>query len=341
MPRARIWNGGGVNVTDEERGERKEPGAVAVTVARVMTWNALAGGWPRVDEIEAVLRDARPDVLGMQEIEPRTLDALAERLGMWRVAGASNGGRGSPVGLLSRWPIREAPTHTDAPLRNAMLEAVIEPPGAAPLRVFVAHLSAEYSAWRTGEGGRLRELRFILARMAQAQAKDGKPQLLMGDFNSLAPDEPLLASRLLLRAAGYDAERASGAELPGLPGVAKVLPPPLRPLGSALVALARRRAVAALLDSAAGIYTPRAVVAETRASGLVDLAAAAEPDPRQRPMTCPSDSPAGRIDYIFASPALAKRLITCEPLCDSPTRHVSAASDHRPVMATLTLTPPA
>ena len=323
-----------MSVTDEERSERKEPVAV---VARVMTWNTLAGGWPRLDAIEAVIRDARPDVLGMQEIEPRTLDALAERLCMERVYGVSNSGRGSPIGLLSRWPIREAPAHADAPLRNALLEAVIEPPGEAPLRVFVAHLAAQYNAWRAGEGERLRELRFILARMSQAQAKGGEPQLLMGDFNSMAPGEPLLASRLLLRVASNDARRANGVKLPGLPGVAKVLPPPLRALGSVAVALARWAPTAALIDAAASVYTPRAVVTETRASGLVDLYAAALPDPRLRQMTCPSDAPAGRIDYIFASPALASGLITCLTLVDGKARPVTTASDHRPVLATLAL----
>ena len=322
-----------MSVTDEERSERKEP------VARVMTWNTLSGGWPRLDAIEAVIRDARPDVIGLQEIEPRTLDALAERLGMERVYGVSKSGRGSPVGLLSRWPVREAPSQSDVSLINAMLEAVIEPPGAAPLRVFVAHLSAEYTAWRAGEGARLHEIHAILARMAQAQARDGEPQLLMGDFNSLAPGEPLLASRLLLRAAKIDAERAKGAELSGLPGLEKVLPPPLRPLGNALVKLTRWKPVAALLDTAAGAYLPRTVIAETRGAGFVDLAATAQPDPRQREMTCPSDNPAGRIDYIFASPALAKGLIACETLADCESRPITAASDHRPVLATLALAP--
>jgi endonuclease/exonuclease/phosphatase family metal-dependent hydrolase len=215
-----------------------------------------------------------------------------------------------------------------------MLEARIQPPDAAPLRVFVAHLSANYSAWRAGEGRRLRELRNVLARISQTQAR-GEPFLLMGDFNSLAPGEPLLASRLLLRAADYDAERAQGADLPGLPGLDKVLPPPLRPLGRALVALARWSPAAALLDAATGLYFPRSVVAETRAAGLVDLYAAAQPDPRQRQMTCPSDRPAGRIDYIFASPALASGLITCAPLVECEARPINAASDHRPVLATL------
>ncbi len=310
------------------------PKQTAPAVARVMTWNALAGGWPRRDAIEAVIRDAQPDIIGLQEIEPRTLDALAERLGMERVYGVSRSGRGSPVGLLSRWPVRAAPSHADAPLLNAMLEAVIELPRVGPLRVFVAHLAAEYSAWRGGESVRLRELRHILARMGQAAKEGGEPQILMGDFNSVAPGEPLLASRLLLRAAGNDAARARGAGMKGLPGMARVLPPPLRPLGNALVTLARWSPAAALFDTAVGLYVPRAVIARARAAGLVDLAAA-QPGPRQRLMTCPANGPAGRIDYIFASPALASGLITCVALEDGEARPVTAASDHRPVLATL------
>jgi endonuclease/exonuclease/phosphatase family metal-dependent hydrolase len=64
----------------------------------------------------------------------------------------------------------------------------------------------------------------------------------------------------------------------------------------------------------------------------VDLAAAERPNPRQRMLTCPADKPAGRIDYIFASPTLAKTLVACEALT-TPT--IQDASDHRPVIATL------
>lgn len=320
--------------TDDQR--RKEPGAPVGQATRVMTWNTLAGGWPRLDAIEAVIRDAQPDIIGLQEIEPRTLDALAERLGMKRAYGASCGGRGSPAGLLSRWPVRETTSHAGAPLRNALIEAVIEPPDAAPLRVFVAHLAGAYNFWRAGEGIRLRELRYTLARLSRVKAESGEPCLLMGDFNSLAPGEPLRASRLLLRAADLDAQRAKGAKLSGLPGMEDVLPAPLRPLGRALIGLARWQPTAALLDAGAGLYVPRAVIAETRAAGLVDLATA-QPDSCEPRMTCPADFPAGRIDYIFASPALASGLIACHALSDTSTRSVSAASDHRPVLATLVL----
>lgn len=301
---------------------------------RVMTYNILSGGWPRVDALEAVIRDARADVIGMQEAEPRTVDELARRLGMYSALSPSR--RGSSVALLSRWPLRETQPHTSAPLHNALLEAVIEPEGGAPLRIFVAHLTASYTAWRAGEGERLRELAYILERM-RATAKTGEPPLLMGDFNSLPPDERLLASRLLLHAAHNDVRRAQGDDMTGQPGVAKVLPAPLRPLANALVGLARLPALASACDAFAAVYVPRAVTRQTRAAGYIDLYARTHPDPQRREMSCPAQNPAGRIDYIFASPALAAHLATCELLGDTPGCPVSRASDHRPMLAALSL----
>ena len=181
------------------------------------------------------------------------------------------------------------------------------------------------------------EIRDILARISRLDAPDRARLLLLGDFNSLAPGERLLATRLLLRAAENDAAGARGVDMDGLPGVRHLAPPPLLPLARALLGLARWAPATRLIDAATGVYFPRAVIAETRAAGLVDLGATAQPDPRQRPMTYPSDAPAGRIDYLFASPALAKSLIGCETLGDADARPVNAASDHRPVMATLSL----
>lgn len=303
---------------------------VATRTVRVMSYNILAGGWPRIDALEAVIRDARADIIGMQEVIPRTLDELAERLGMCRALSPSR--RGLPVALLSRWPLREVHLHEGSPLRNALLEAVIAPEDTEPLRIFVTHLAATYSAWRAGEGQRLRELSYILDQM---RASASEPQLLMGDFNSLPPDERLLASRLLLHVAHNDELRAQGEDLTGYPSMKRILPRPARPLANALVRLARAPLVAQACDLAAAVYVPRAVVRQTRAAGYADLYAVAHPDPEQRDMSCPSQNPAGRIDYIFASQTLAARLVACELLSDTPTRPVSLASDHRPVLASL------
>lgn len=307
----------------------------ATRTIRVLTYNILTGGWPRRDAIEAVIRDTRADIIALDEASPETLEALANSLGMYS-AFSQGSPHGWSVGLLSRWPLQETHQHANSPLNNALLEAVIVPDGAAPLRIFAAHLTAHYSHWRAGEGQRLRELAYILDRM-RATEGDGAEHILLGDFNSLAPGERLLASQLLLHAAALDDRRGQGESLDGLPTIAKVLPRPLRPLAEALIHLAQKPALAAVCDFIAGRYTPRAVVRQTRAAGYIDLYAATHPDLAQREGSCPSHDPAGRIDYIFASPALASRLVACEVLSDSPTRPVSRASDHRPVLATLAL----
>ncbi len=307
----------------------------ATRTIRVLTYNILTGGWPRRDAIEAVIRDSRADIIALDETSPETLEALANSLDMYS-AFSPGTKHGWSVGLLSRWPLLETNQHSNSPLNNAMLEALIVPDGAAPLRIFAAHLTAWYSHWRAGEGRRLRELAYILQRM-RATEGDGAEQILLGDFNSLAPGEPLLASQLLLHAAQLDDRRDQGEFLDGLPTIAKVMPRPLRPLTETLLRLGQKPALAALCDLVAGLYTPREVVRQTRAAGYIDLYAATHPDRAQREGSCPSHDPAGRIDYIFASPALAARLVACEVLTDSPTRPVSRASDHRPVLATLAL----
>lgn len=320
------------------RTEDAAPGGSAqkasTRTVRVMSYNILAGGWPRLDALEAVIRDAAPDILGMQEVQRETVEALASRLGMYYAHASS--AHAWWVGMLSRWPLQQVDTHPDSPLQNALLEAVIQPEGAQPLRVIATHLVANYAAWRGGEGARLREIRYILARM-RVNASDGIEQLLMGDFNSLAPDERLRATNLLLHAAHNDMRREEGEELVGLPGVAKVLPRALHPLANGLLGLVRIPALARVCDGVASAYVPRAVVRQTRAAGYVDLYAVAHPDERQREGSCPSHDPAGRIDYIFASPELAPRMQTCDLLADTPTCPVARASDHRPILASFAL----
>ena len=330
----------GIEGAEARAGAERGPAAATRTV-RVMTYNILSGGWPRVDALEAVMRAARADVIGVQEVDPRTLEALAARLGM-HCALSPSARRGSPVGLLSRWPLRAINRHPDAPLRNALLEVVIAPdgpdgPDGAALRVFVTHLVASYRKWRAGEGERLRELAYILGQMRAARERSGEPQLLMGDFNSLPPGERLLASQLLLHAARNDARRAQGHDLTGQPGVKRVLPRPLRPLAGALVRMVSLPGLGRASDAIIAVYTPRAVVRATRAAGLVDLYTVGRPDPRTREMSCPAERPAGRIDYIFASPTLAEGLVACDLLADAPDCPVTRASDHRPALATLAL----
>ncbi|MDE3228554.1 MAG: endonuclease/exonuclease/phosphatase family protein [Chloroflexota bacterium] len=321
-----------IEATAAERGALASAAeALAATrMVRVMTYNILAGGWRTVDALAEVMLDARPDLIGMQEVAPGTLAKLADRLEMHAALSPSR--YGAPVALLSRWPLLDVNRHPGAPLRNALLEAVVAPEGSAPLRVFVTHLSAYFSRWRGGEGERLRELAFVLEQMHPTAHE---AQLLMGDFNSMAPGERLLASQLLLHTARNDERRAKGEDMSGHPSLPRLLPAPIRPLASVAAALMRVAPLAWLADQVAGAYVPRAVVGAALAAGYRDLYAEAHPDPRQRAMSYSSSIAAGRIDYIFASPALAAGLLTCEALGETPTRPVSRASDHLPLLATI------
>jgi hypothetical protein len=49
--------------------------------------------------------------------------------------------------------------------------------------------------------------------------------------------------------------------------------------------------------------------------------------------TCPARAPAGRIDFIFASPELASHLSACEVLTEGNGLRGEVASDHLPVIA--------
>jgi endonuclease/exonuclease/phosphatase family metal-dependent hydrolase len=332
------------SVVDRGHGGQQEArGAVGMTASLpatatigVLTYNILVGGGPRLGAIESVIRDSGADVIGLQEVaRPDLLAALADRLGMHHALASSPSGW--HVGVLSRWPLVEARGYGGPNMVRGLLEAVVQPPNGERMRVFVTHLVAGFNQPWAGERRRLREVEYVLERMATARAS-GEPHVLVGDFNSLAPGERLEATGVLRHALAVDAERAAkGHQYEGLPSVDFVLPPVARPFRPLLVAAARGGPLGWLCDSVAGAYVPRAVVRRVRAAGYTDCYAVRHPDRRTRAFTCPLPAPAGRIDYVFASAALAKRLVGCEVLTDTPTRAVSRASDHRPVLATFRL----
>ncbi len=310
-------------------------GAGTARPVRVLTYNILAGGGSRMDAIEQVIRASAADVVGVVEVlQPEPLHALAERLGMYVAIGRSRSV--GHVGALSRWPILAAESDDGGVLNNALLDTLIEVPGGARLRLFVVHLNAQYYTAFAGEGQRLREIRHVLDRMART-ARPDEARVLVGDFNSLPPEEPLRASHVLRQALATDAARANGALLVGMPGFDHIVPPPLRPLRPAIAALAGSALVGKICDVMVSAAVPRAVIRRVLRTGYVDCYAAAHPDPRRRGFTCPSTAPAGRIDYIFADPETAVHLRECEILSDAPGLPIQQASDHRPVLATFAL----
>lgn len=281
------------------------------------------------------MRASHADLIGVQEaLRPAAVRTLAERLGMNMALAWSP--RGGHVALLSRWPIVASPTDSAPPMLKTLLQAQVCPPGVRPLRVFVTHLAGEYHELLAGEPRRLREVAYVLACMSQARAT-GEPQLLMGDFNSLAPGEHLRATAVLRQALMVDAARQAGARMDGLPGPEHVLPRVLRPLRGALAGAMRRPVLARLVDAAVAAYVPRAVIRRLLRAGYVDCYAALHPVLASRACTCPAAQPAGRIDYIFADVALARQLASCTIVADTPSCPVQRASDHRPVLAELLL----
>jgi endonuclease/exonuclease/phosphatase family metal-dependent hydrolase len=312
------------------------PALATAPTLRVLTYNILAGGGRRIEAIEQVIRAARPDVVGLQEVlRSETLTALAHRLGMHYALAPSRSGW--HVGALSRWPLLEERGHGGPWMRRAMLEALVQPPDGIAVRLFVLHLRAQFSGPRVGEKARLRELEYVLERMRGAR-EAREPHLALGDFNSLAPGERVSASAVLRHVLAVGErrrrqQRKHGDPQSGHPGLHHVLPPAAQPFGKLLGAAVALPPVAAVFDGAVSALAPRAVVTRMREAGYADSYAQLHPDPRTRAFTCPLPTPAGRIDYVFASPAMASRLVACEVLEDAPGCPVMRASDHAPIVA--------
>ena len=72
--------------------------------------------------------------------------------------------------------------------QHAFLDIALE---GCELRIFGVHLSAVHAAWT--EARRVRELRSLLAAIGD---RADSPHVLVGDFNTIAPDERLDVARL-------------------------------------------------------------------------------------------------------------------------------------------------
>ena len=319
---------------------------------RIATYNILSGGGSRWAAIAEVVQAIDADVLALQEIEdPRPMYSLADRLGYRAVFGRAP--RFRHQGLLSRLPLREWRNHQDprAFPRNS-LEVSLDLPGG-PVAIHTVHLTAAFQRRGRAEPDRLRELGAV-----REQARGGNPDrhLILGDFNSLAPGErvdaagflsllsdwrrsgalerygtlgPVPTRRQAAVAAGGGTDLdLSPAAKEGMPRLPWVLQPLVEfvPKGEAT-------------DLVVGAMMPREVVSEMLAAGYVDCLRRLHPDGDE--FTCPTYHPAVRIDYLFATPVLAERLVACEVVGrQGPMAEVARrASDHFPVLAEFRLEP--
>ncbi len=79
------------------------------------------------------------------------------------------------------------------------------------------------------------------------------------------------------------------------------------------------------------LYAPRGSIDLLLKAGYTD--SFRYTNPRASGFTCPAGAPAGRIDYIFASPEMTRRLTCCKVITGGNGIAGEKASDHYPVLA--------
>src|SRR5579884_1806436 len=113
---------------------------------RVLSYNILLGGTPRIDALDKMIRSAQPDVVGLVEAtNAKVVEELANRSGMhFALTGEGKWFNDWNVAILSRLPILETIVHTNPQIftRRHVLEVRLEGSDGQPLTVFVIHLTA-------------------------------------------------------------------------------------------------------------------------------------------------------------------------------------------------------
>jgi endonuclease/exonuclease/phosphatase family metal-dependent hydrolase len=301
-------------------------------MTRILSYNILVGGNRRVDQLTKIISSAQPDIVGLVEANnPRIVEEIAQRLGMqYRMSGSYTQAYKWQNALLSRLPILETHLHNHSDiLTKPILEACIEEEDGRKLTVFIAHLTAAFNQPGGGDGQRRPEVQAILRIMA---SKRGTSHLLMGDFNAIAPGDPLKASALLRNLIKIDQQyRLNRDEDFVHSNLDSVIPERLRFLYPFMQTITNSKVLCALVDKTGSVYTSRGSIRMLRKAGYIDCFRLKNPnDPG---FTCPAASLAGRIDYIFASPELAERLSESYVVTEGNGIRGDEASDHLPVFA--------
>jgi endonuclease/exonuclease/phosphatase family metal-dependent hydrolase len=145
-----------------------------------MTYNIQRGGRGRVDAIARVIGACAPDVVLLQEAtDPAVVARIAAATGMAEGGAFAH----QSLGFLSRRPVARSVWIRPLMSRHAFIEIV---PGGSEPRLFGVHLSAIHAAWT--ERRRIFEVRGLLRRVVEYEHGF---HVLGGDFNTLAPGEPL------------------------------------------------------------------------------------------------------------------------------------------------------
>lgn len=318
-------------------------------MTRIVSYNILAGGYRigekngrRTQEIVDIIRSADPDIVGIVEAtdparteRPTVVEEIAQILGMQLVPGGDPRYRFDyRTALLTRLPIIATRLHERPGILNKpLLEVCVEEEDGQQLTAFVTHMSAAFSKGRGGGHLRIREARAIVDIMEPLRQQQ-QAHVLMGDFNSLAPGDPFKAHHLLRYINQMD--QATGVNaVDGNPHLNGVVPKKLSTLKPLLRIIPRSVVLSSLFDMAAALYVPRSSIGYFREAGYVDCYRYRYP--QGYGFTCPAADPAGRIDYIFASPEIVERLEDCYEIKLGGTTKGGDASDHLAVTASFGL----
>lgn len=187
---------------------QRNPGSFEVASVNVRTKNRAFASLCRW------LQEARPDVVGLVEVDHEWLQALASLEAVYPHQFANPGDEDHGLAVLSRWPVQAASVarfgDTDRPSLDVTL--LVE---GQPIRVLVAHPPPPINPSLTAE----RDTH--LRRMAATARASTVPVVVMGDFN-VTPWSPVFQE--MLRTGGLRDTRRGMGLLPTWPA-------PLRGLG--------------------------------------------------------------------------------------------------------------
>lgn len=322
---------------------------------RVATFNILLGGARREQLISDVVTSIDADVVCMQEV--CNLDfarSVAERVGMQAMFGDPSDPQPScPIAILTRRRVRswQNRQHIGNMLRSHLhCEIETEWADMPVIGVHCVHLAARFGERNKGEARRMRELTAILEGIAELPAL---PHIVAGDFNSVSPGDEVLATSFFrtyneLRRLGLLVTHADGTMVPaprtdenaerldarwrsagidprlegGIPQLPRIVGP-----------LTVNIPVNPAIDHFMSRFIERWTVERMLRNGYIDCFRRVHP--RAHGLTVATWTPAARVDYIFSTPDLARRLVMCEVVGDRrwPDVDAARASDHFPVVA--------
>lgn len=169
---------------------------------KVLSYNIQNGGGRRLSAIAGVIHAERPDLVALQEATSRwNAFRLARKLDMRLTFARANGP--FHIAFLSRLPAQSATNHRLPQLAKTLAEITVDWEGA-PIQIFATHLAGGADPIHPAD-----EIEAILAHL-RSHATDR--HLLLGDFNSLAPDDtlgdPPAGMQVMQSGAEADARRA-------------------------------------------------------------------------------------------------------------------------------------